>query len=116
MEKLGIDQVKIALALVIEMGNVGDKMGRAKGMARYMHLTSLFDELMALGNMDSAKLKAQLKDIDAAEMTEIKVFLAGKFDIEDNKLEIAIEEGLAIFTEIYSLYKRTMVLVGTLKK
>lgn len=115
MEEFGIDQVKIALGLIIELGNVTDKMGRSQGMARYMHVTSLFDELMALGNLDADKLKKQIGEVSAEEMLEIKAFLSAKFDIVDNKLELAIEEGISIFTEIYALYKRTSALVTELK-
>lgn len=114
--KIGITNLKPIIALGIEMGNVADKIGRAKGAARYLHLADLFDELTGLGKVDFKLLDDEIKDLDASEREELHNFLKVKFDIVDDKLEMAIEEGLKIVEEAYGLVDRSINLVRGLKK
>lgn len=115
-EKLGIVNLKPIVALGFEMGNVGDKMGRTKGAARYLALMDLFDELMGLAKIDFSKVKAEIKDLDASEREELHNFMKAKFDIVDDKLEMAIEEGLKIVEEAYGLVTRSIALAKGLKE
>lgn len=116
MDKFGIDQVKVVLALIIEAGNVADQFEKARGMARYMTFTSLFDELMAMGNFDKALFIKQIKELSDAEIVQLHGFLKAKFDIVDELLENTIEEGIAIFIDMYAIYERTTKLVKSFKK
>lgn len=115
-EKYGIENLKPIVALALELGNVGDKIGRAKGATRYLSLMDLFDELTGLAKVDFKKVKEEIKDLDAAEREELHNFMKVKFDIVDNKLEMAIEEGLKIVEEAYGLVTRSMDLVKGLKE
>lgn len=115
-EKVGIENLKPIVALGIELGNVADKIGRGKGAARYLPLMDLFDELMALNGVSFAAVKAEIKDLDAGEREELHSFLKVKFDIVDDKLELAIEEGLKIVEEAYGLVVRSINLVKGLKE
>lgn len=113
--KLGITNLKPVVALSFEAGNVGDKVGRLKGAARYLALMDLFDELMGLAKVDFKMIMAEIKDLDDAETTELHDFIKVKFDIVDDKLEIAIEESIKIAEEMYSLVKRSMALAKSMK-
>lgn len=115
-EKYGIENLKPLVALGIELGNVGDKVGRTKGAARYLHLMDLFDELTGLAKVDFGKAKEEIKDLDAAEREELHTFMKVKFDIVDDKLEMAIEEGLKIVEEAYGLITRSIDLAKGLKE
>lgn len=97
-------QTKIVLALLIEMGNVGDAMGRTKGAARFMSVTNLFDELMALSNFSVDELKAELKGMKAEQRAELLAFLQEKLDIADDKLETLIEQSLVVVEKAVTLY------------
>lgn len=114
-EKLGIDHLEPIAMMALEVGNVADKMGRSKGMERYFHLTSLFDEMTALSSVDFKKAKAQFKDLDEAEMETLMSKAKPKFDIADDKLEMAIEEGLDIMIDLYSAIDRSIELVKKFK-
>lgn len=115
-EKLGMENLKPIVALALELGNVADKIGREKGAAKYLHLMDLFDELTGLAKVDFKKVKEEVKDLDAAEREELHAFMKVKFDIVDDKLEMAIEEGLKIVEEAYGLVTRSMDLVKGLKE
>ena len=115
-EKYGIENLKPIVALALEMGNVGDQIGRAKGAARYLELMDLFDELMGLAKVDFLKVQQEVQDLDATERAELHAFMKVKFDIVDNKLEMAIEEGLKIVEEAYGLVARSINLAKGLKK
>ena len=115
-KKYGITNLKPVLALSIELGNVADKIGRTKGAVRYLSLMDLFDELMALGKVDFKLLSEEIKDLDAAEREELHAFLKEKFDIVDDKLEMAIEEGIKIAEEAYGLVNRSIALAKGLSE
>jgi len=115
MEKVGISNLKPIVALGIELGNVADKVGRNTGATRYLSLMDLFDELTGLGSVDFKVVMAEIKDLDDVERMELHEFLKAKFDIVDDKLEMAIEDGLKIVEEAYGLVKRSMDLAKSLK-
>ena len=115
MKKYGITNLKPIIALGIELGNVADKVGRAKGATRYLSLMDLFDELMALGKVDFKLVSKEAGELDTEERAELHSFLKAKFDIVDDKLEVAIEEGLKIVEEAYGLVNRSMALAKSLK-
>ena len=116
MEKLGISNLKPVVSLGIELGNVADKVGRNTGATRYLALMDLFDELTALGSVDFKAVGAEIKDLDAGEREELHNHLKAKFDIVDDKLEMAIEEGLKIVEEAYGLVTRSIALVKGMKE
>lgn len=115
MEKLGIKNLMPIAMLTFELGNVADKAGRATGAARYLALMDLFDELMALGNVDFKQVAAEIKDLDSAESAQLHDAIKAKFDIVDDKLELAIEEGLKIAEEAHGLVQRSIALAKGLK-
>lgn len=92
--KYGISNILPLILLSIEMGNVADKMGRTKGLARYMKLTELFDEGVAVMGVDFKQIKEEIKDLDDDERLMIKNAIKEKFDIVDDKLEGVIEKSL----------------------
>lgn len=114
-EKLGISNLKPILFLAIEMGNVGDQMGRTEGAARYGKLLGLADEVMGLASVDFSKVKAEFKDLDEAEIAELKADAKVKFNIVDDKLEMAIEEGLDILERQYGIVQDSIALAKKLK-
>lgn len=93
-EKFGIDQIKPVLKFAIELGNVGDAMGRLKGPARWGKLTELTDEIFGMTAVNWELFVKQVKDIDAAEKAQIGTFLTTELDIANDDLEEIIEEGL----------------------
>lgn len=109
--KLGVDNVKPMLGLVIELGNVTDKMGRTQGMERYGQLMLLIDELAALGAVKIDQVIPELSDLDDVERASLMAYAKEKFDIADDKLEMVIEEGLAILVDAYSIVQRSIKLV-----
>ena len=115
MEKLGISNLKPIVSLGIELGNVADKVGRNTGASRYLHLMDLFDELTALGSVEFKKVGAEIKDLDEAERKELHEHIKVKFDIVDDKLEMAIEKGLSLVERQYGLVKEAMELAKELK-
>lgn len=115
VEKKGITNIIPVLFVAIELGNVGDKMGRSKGAARYGHLLQLTDELMGLGAVDFSELKKEIKDLDAQERLELHAKIKEKFDIVDDKLEIAIEKGLELLEMQYQVVEGSIALYKEIK-
>lgn len=115
MEKLGINNLKPIVALGIEMGNVADKIGREQGVKRWMHIADLFDELLSLGKVDFKMVSKEIDDLDESEKLELNAFLKEKFNIVDDKLEVAIEGGLKLIADQYSLVKKAIKLANDLK-
>lgn len=113
--KYGITNIIPLVMLGVEIGNVADKMGHTRGMARYMHLTGLFDEAIALGMVDFKQVKLEIKDLDNVEMEQIKQQVKIKFDIIDDDLEGVIEEAIEIIEDISSSVVRSITLAQKIK-
>lgn len=103
MEKYGIENLKKFMALIIEMGNVADQMGRLKGMARYMFITQLFDEMTMMATFSYDQMKKEFEDLSPEEMAELEKFLIGKFNIEKDDLEAVIEKSFVIGLKVFGL-------------
>ena len=113
-QKYSTDQLWPFIALVLEMGNVGDQMGRLKGAQRYMAAMQLFDELTALSLVDFDLAKKQVTELDAAEIEDLKQKAKEKFNIVSDNLEAVIEEGLDIAYDCYRIYEKSVALYGKL--
>lgn len=114
-KKYGITNLMPIIMTGVELGNVADKMGHTKGMSRYMHATSLFDEIVSLGNVDFKQVKLEIKDLDETEIATIKNEIKVKFDIIDDNLEGIIEESIDIVEDAYSIIDRSTSLVKKIK-
>lgn len=116
-EKLGVEQIQKAVLLVLALGNAVDHIVRHPelGVTRFVKLTDCFDELMAMSNFDAEKLKAEFQDLDAAEKAALGILVKEKFDIEDDKLEAKVEEGVDLFAEGYNLITKLMAFVKVIQ-
>ena len=103
--------------MIAELGNVADSMGRTTGSARYMAAMQLMDEAAALGGVDFSKVDDEFKEAlkDPAKMTEIQTAFANKLDIEDDKLEAFIEEGILLIRENYELIQKDIAFIKKIK-
>lgn len=113
--KVGIANILPLILLAVEMGNVADKMGRTKGMARYFKLTELFDEGVAVMGIDIKQAKEEIKDLDEDEKLMIKNAIKEKFDIVDDKLEGVIEKSLDIVDDLFKVIQNSIELFNSLK-
>lgn len=114
--QLGTENLKKVVFLALELGNVADRMGRSKGAARYGHLLMLMDEVTTLGSVDFKAVLPEFKDLDASEKATLLAEVKTKFDLENDALEVAIEEGLMILQDGASVVERAINLVKLLKK
>jgi hypothetical protein len=108
--KIGITNLKPTVALAVELGNVADVMGRTKGVAKFMALSSLMDEAIAAGSIDFKQVKEEIKDLDASEIAELHSFIGAKFDIKSDKLEATIEGALGIAIDLFELVEKAIAL------
>jgi len=116
MEKFGYGNMKKLVFLGVELGNVADKLFAADADAsKWGSLLELADELMALPGVKWDKLDDEYKDFSSEEklalMQEVKV----KFDLADDKLERAIEGGLALALRLEGVLRESVKLVQSLK-
>lgn len=116
MEKLGTVNLKPYVMLAVELGNVGDKVGRLKGVARLAPVLELYDEVLALGGAAYKQAVLELKDLDAAEREALMLEVKAKFDLADEVLEAVIEDGLLLLADGYSVVERAIDLGKKLKK
>lgn len=114
-EKIGYANLEKLVLLGFEMGNVADKMGRSKGVSRYMHLIDLFDDLTGLATVEFKQVKEEVKDLDAEERKALHEKVKAKFDIIDDKLEDGIEKAIALLDSAYTIVKESIALVKELK-
>lgn len=103
---------------VVELGNVADKFGRSKGMARYMTLTELADEAIMMSKFDPAKAKEEYKKVLADEGLKASFIndIKQKFNIVDQDLEQKIEKSLEVGLKLYDAVKDSIELAKSFKK
>lgn len=114
-KKYGIVMLTKVLMLVVELANVADLMGRTKGAAKYMHLMKLIDEIQEIGDVKFDQVKLELGELDAEERAAILLALKTKLDLTDDKLEVVIEDGLALAAEQAALVDRGIAFAKALK-
>lgn len=114
--KIGITNLKPAVALAIEVGNVADVMGRTQGIAKFMALSSLMDEVISINGVDFKKVQEEVKDLDQTELAELHAFIGSKFDIKSDKLEAIIEGAIGISIDLFELGQKAIALVKSAKE
>lgn len=112
-----MDNLKPIVLLVAELANVGDKMGRSKGAARFGHLASLYDEGIGVIGVDWTKVDDEFNEARKSpeKMAELQSVFASKFDIKDDKLELVIEEGLLLVKKDIDLVQEHIAFVQKIK-
>lgn len=108
-EKLGVDEIKKVLDVVIEGGNVAEDYAKADTVVKkVMALVPMTDELLRLISLSPVALKAQWKDLDDQEREELKEHAKAKYDLDDKNFEALVEEGLDLIDEYLTLINKTM--------
>jgi hypothetical protein len=112
-EKQGIEQLLKVVDVMVEAGNVAEKIFEEKAgpIAKATHLLKMSDELIGLAGLDVAKLKAQFKDLDGAEKEELLAHAKQKFDLENDALEAKIESGLDLALEAVQMIGKIVAFV-----
>ncbi len=107
--------LKLVLALIIELGNVIDKMAHTTGAAKYAALLGLMDEVAAIGAVDFTKLGESVKALDDAGKAELVAFLKEKLDLADDVMEKKIEDGVALAVKVEGMVQEILALVASFK-
>lgn len=94
----GIKNIVILFDLIIESGNVAEKMviDKAGWGSRLSKLLSLTDELFALKDLNIDELKLEFKDIDDGDFSDLYAHFKSKFDISNDVVEAIVEEGFGL--------------------
>lgn len=117
VKKIGTDQIVKILDLLIEGGNVSEKVSQADSvMGKVMALVPLADELLTIMSLSPGLLIAQYKDLDDLEREEINVHVKEKFDIADDLLEAQIEEGVELVGEVVGILNKVVTFSKRFKK
>lgn len=113
---LGIGNLTKLVALIAALANMGDKIGHETGMARWGELFGLVGAVQSINGLDFKQVMPEIKDLDQSERDQLLALFKTSFDIQDDKLEAVIEEGLGIAEDLVSIYTRSATLVASYKK
>ena len=113
----GVEQLKKVLDVLVEGGNVADKMINEQGglMKRLAHLVSVSDELFALTGLDTDQLKKEWGELDEADRMALKDHMKAKFDLADDVLEAKVEAGLELAAQAGELVVDVVAFAKSLK-
>lgn len=97
----GVVNTNKVLDVIWEGGNVAEDIAKAEGntLQKLSPLMSLFDELMALPDVDWAEFKAERGEYDSEDWAAMVAHAKSKFDLDDDVLEAKIEEDLSLAKE-----------------
>lgn len=117
MEKYGIENLKKAIALPIELGNIADAIGaeNSKDWKRWFKLVDILDEVVDILRVDWIVVKQELRDLDEVEKAELLKAMKDKFDIKDDNLEAIIEESMDILVKVAEIVEKAITLAKAAK-
>lgn len=105
-EKLGIEEVKSAVALGLSLGELTEALGDGVGLGDIGVLLRAAKRVApAIAAFRSGLILPELKDLSDVEKEQLKQFIVGQFDLENDQLEVSIEKGLAIAVDLCELLK-----------
>jgi hypothetical protein len=109
----GVDNLIKIADLVLEGGNVAEKMINEEGgsMAKAAHAMLLFDELMALPTVDFSKLDDEAKELDQEDKDKLNAHFKAKLDLEDDKIEESIEKVFGMALKLEGVVREVISLV-----
>ena len=101
MGQYAIKETKEAMEFLLAL-HKGVRLSMEDGKVGFMDLPNLVKPMLklsaALEGMKS--IPAELGELDAAEVEEIKAMFKEQFDLEDDVLEAKIEEGLGALLQL----------------
>jgi len=113
-DKLGIENLKKCLAVLVEGGNVGGQIAAlpqdAGWFARLQPVANILDEVYDLSKVDWKSVIPEFKDLDEAEIAELKLFFEQKFDIPQDGAEVIVEKALGILINAGEVVKEIIAL------
>ena len=115
--KVGIGNLQMLLGFSLSLANVADDVTNhpTTMMEKIAGAMKLIPDIGMLATVQFSALSAEVSDLDDAEKGQLKQFIKDKFNIADEKLEIAIEEGIALLMDLEGLFKRGASIAQALK-
>ena len=114
-EKLGIENVEKLALLLMEGVNVGTHWG-SKGLAGYVELARLTDEVMMLPSLEYSKLDDELKDMDAEEVMMLKGKMLAKLDLPGAKGLAVADKALGAAARLGQAAREIVSLIEEVEK
>lgn len=107
MKKLGIESIKIIILFGLSLGN---ELGKALEDKK-LSIGEAFGFIDDLNDIDDVieavkKAPAEFLDLDSEEKAEIQSIVKVEFDIEDDKVEDAIEESFGFTLDTFRYVNR----------
>lgn len=100
VKQMGVDQIKKVLDVIIEAGNVSEKVASADSIiGKAMALMPIADDLLRLMSLSPMVLRREWSDLDDAERKELIEYVREKLDISDDDLEARVEVGLELVND-----------------
>ena len=99
MEKFGIDVIKKAIGLALDLAKgISDALA-GDGKIGWFEALGLVGNTFPLADVINRRkqLISELKDLDAAEKMELSNWVAEHYDIPDNRVETTVEKALDLF-------------------
>ena len=105
-EKLGIEELKDVVALGISVGELVEALSDGVGISDIGKLVAVVRRApAAVASLKSGKVLPELKDLDAEEKMALKAWAAEELDLENDKVEAAVEAGLNVAIDLCDLLK-----------
>lgn len=103
VEKMGINELKELMKFTIEFGEAIE-LAMSDKKFEIAELALLMGPLMQIGPAFEGldKIGGELKDLDEAEMVELKLYVETELDLKNDKTEMIIEKGISLMTVLYS--------------
>lgn len=118
MEKVGIENLKLIIALPVEIGNISMSIAKSedKTWKKWLNIFGLIDEIADLFKIkDWSSIKTEYMDLDQLERAEVNQYMCEKFDIADDRIEVIVEKGFCIIFNLEAVVKDSIDLVKQIK-
>jgi len=116
--KHGVNNLQKFVELLAEGGNVAEDIHTSNGglFSKIAHLSDLFDEVMAIMNVDFAELKKEASELDEADLKSLTTALKEKLDLADDAFEGKVESAIDLIVEGKDFVEKVIAFSRSLKK
>lgn len=114
-EKIGVENLKKIVLLMADVAKVSLKVAAGSGVTRWANLMLLGDDIGTLLSVQFKLLDDEWKDLSDAERGEMKLAFQEKFQCDEAKAEVLIEEAFGLLVDLGGLQQKIVSFVDKVK-
>jgi hypothetical protein len=108
---MGIENLEKVIGFGLAVGAaLIDASGKTSSIGRAASLLHLVEDLPALFTINLSALKDEVKDLNPAELDELKAYINANFSVPDSEMELQIEGAISVVIDLAKVGENAVAL------